>query len=356
MKKILVISSENIEKKLILTHLEDVQDVDIVKAVEIEGAENYLFEDPVCLIIIDWNLQGAKEFTSDLKSDEMFRMLPVIAIISDESNESIQDVFLNGADNYVFQEKINWFLPLAIRPLIGNNVLNDELVRKVSSLQEKAIHNFILLDLIKKYIPRTIWTLANDFAYEQKIHIPEEELELTIAFGDIKEFTPMAEQLAPIDVIKNLNTVFEIVTDAVFENNGDIDKFIGDAFLAVFVNPEDAIRGMVLAQKELEKLNENRKREGLHEIQFRIGIHTGPVIRGNVGGNKRYDNTLIGDSVNTAARLESQSLPGDILISRTTKEKAALELKSSKQSSIRLKGKTQEVVVYQIFDELKDKY
>jgi len=307
MKNILVIASILLEKKNILKFLTDIEDseVEIIQKASVNEGEEILFQTNISLIIIEWSLEGAVEFTYNLKSDEMFRLLPVLAIITAEGSK-IKEVFLKGADNYVLINHMD-YLPLVVKPLLTTNMINDELMQKTSILQEQAIHDFILLDLIKKYIPLTIWDMANDFAYQQRMHMPEAELELTIAFGDIKEFTRMSQHLPPMDVIRNLNSVFEIVSRIIYKHNGDIDKYIGDAFLAVFEKPLDAIIAMVRVQKEIETLNLNRSSEDKEAILFRIGIHTGPIIRGNVGGDQRFDNTLIGDTVNTAARLTAKA-------------------------------------------------
>jgi len=358
MKKILLVSTLNIEKDTICEFLTDINqtELDVIPIGSIAEAEEILFEVSTCLIIIEWELEGAAEFTYNLKSDEMFRLLPILALIQAGNKEARLDALSKGVDNYLYIDSDIDQLPLLVRPLVVNNLLNDEIVQKNSVLQEQAIHDFILLDLIKKYIPKTIWNLANVFAHEQKICIPEEEMELTIAFGDIKGFTRMSQHLPPIDVIRNLNSVFEIITRIIYAHDGDIDKFIGDAFLAVFNQPANAIKAMVKVQIEIAELNKLREADNKPAIMFRIGIHTGPIIRGNVGGEGRYDNTLIGDTVNTASRLESLSQPGDILISETTRQKAGLDIHPEKQFEVTLKGKDNEELVYQVFDLLKDAY
>ena len=122
--------------------------------------------------------------------------------------------------------------------------------KKYRYLQEESIHDFILLDLIKDYIPRTIMNIARSCAHEQKIEIPEEEQILTIVFGDIRGFTPRTQNMAPKDVISYLNRAFEVVSSLVYEYSGDIDKYIGDAFLAVFADPKDALKSMMAVQKK----------------------------------------------------------------------------------------------------------
>jgi len=286
----------------------------------------------------------------------MFRLLPVLALVADSSKEYVARAMLSGADNYLEKQAIAEMAYLTIRPLIKNNVLNSELVEKLSVLQEQAIHDFILLELIKKYIPKTIWDLANTFAYERKIKIPEEELELTIVFEDIKEFTKMAHKLKPIEVIKALNSVFQVATKIIYDNHGDIDKFIGDAFLAVFQHAEDAVKAAVQVQKGIEVLNQQRLKQKLSPLRFRIGIHTGPIIRGNVGGNQRFDNTLIGNTVNIAAQLESSSKGGDILLSEDTRKKAGLAIPAVYKKQIQLKGSNTQETVYQVYEVLRDSY
>ncbi|MBN1798629.1 MAG: adenylate/guanylate cyclase domain-containing protein [Spirochaetales bacterium] len=358
MKTILIISKDNKIKLKFDTCMKNFKKevFELIQVPSTVTAENILFEREITLIIMDWEVDGAAGFTEDLKNDEMFRLVPVLALLPDCSKEYISRAMLSGADTYLGKQTASALSYLVIRPLVKNNVLNSELVNKLSQLQEQAIHDFILLDLIKKYIPKTIWDLANSYAYERKIKIPEEELELTIVFADIKEFTKMAHSLKPIEVIKTLNSVFQVVTKIIYDNHGDIDKFIGDAFLAVFEKAESAVKAAVLVQKGLEGLNRSRVQEKLNPILFRIGIHTGPIIRGNVGGNQRFDNTLIGSTVNIAAYLESSSKAGDILISEDTRKKAQLVIPAEYKRQVQLKGSNSSAIVYQVYEVLKNSY
>ncbi len=358
MKTILIISVDGGLKNLFDHSLKQFKEevFEVVQVPTTGEAENILFDRDISLIVMDWELETAAGFTEDLKSDEMFRLLPVLALLPGDEKQRISQAMLSGADTYLDKGSADSMLYLVMRPLIKNNVLNSELVLKISQLQEQAIHDFILLDLIKKYIPRTIWNLANNFAYERKIKIPEEQLELTIVFADIKGFTKMSLPLEPIEVIKALNSVFEVATKIIYDNHGDIDKFIGDAFLAVFEQADEAVKACVLVQHGIEELNKKRVEDGLVPIYFRMGIHTGPIIRGNVGGSMRYDNTLIGSTVNLAAQLESSSKEGDILISENTMRKAGLSVPEQYKRNIKLKGSDSQGVVYQVYEHLKNRY
>jgi class 3 adenylate cyclase len=100
-------------------------------------------------------------------------------------------------------------------------------------------------------------------------------------------------------------------------------------------------------------MNAREIQEGRRPIQFRIGIHTGPVIRGNVGGNHRYDNTLIGDTVNMASRLESLAPAGGIIISEETRKKARLSIPQSSLRRERLRGRDVEDTIYEVFQHMQ---
>ena len=358
MNRILIISGTDIDEKPLKTLVAELEytEIDLLQIHTFEEAENELFETRIALIVIDWELPGAEDFIQALKSDEMFRLLPVLAVLPRHELETIRQVFVCGADNYIAREKCPELLAYKARPLLVNNVLNSELVGKISVLQEQAIHDFILQDIIKKYVPQDLYRQADTYAHEQKILIPEEELELTIVFADIQNFTGMSQHLPPSEVIRNLNDVFEISTRYIYQCGGDVDKFIGDAFFAVFREAGDAVKSSVLIQNELAELNLRRGGEGKAIINFRIGIYTGPIIRGNVGGNERFDNTMIGDTVNAASRLESICTPGEILISESTAKKAGITVGKDKQMKATLRGRDGEETLYYVYDALKKKY
>lgn len=147
-----------------------------------------------------------------------------------------------------------------------------------------------------------------------------------------------------------LNIVFEVVSRYIFSFGGDIDKFIGDAFLALFSDLKKAVTAMYGIQKELVDLNREQQEQGKDVIRFRIGMHTGLIIRGNVGGNDRYDNTLIGDAVNTAARLESKAPHGGLVISESIRKQLDLEIPDEYRLHSELKGRKGEETYYSVFD------
>jgi adenylate cyclase len=350
MNKIIIAILKNIKLDNTLDSILKEKDIALNISNSVEEAEKALFEQTPIGIITEWEIPDIETFVHNLKSDEMFKNLPILAITPFESSKS---AFEAGVDSCVHENAVET-IPMYLKPLICLSVENQNLLQRVSELQEKSIKDFILLDLIKKYIPKTIMDIAEEYAVQQKLEIPKKEMELTIVLADIKEFTRMSHRLKPAQVIDNLNAAFAIVTRITYEEGGDIDKFIGDAFLAVFDDPMKSIHAMYRIQSEIAELNETRKEQKLDPIEFRIGINTGPIIRGNVGGNNRYDNTLIGDTVNAASRLQEAAPPGGITISENTRKRADLFLPEEYKRTINMKGREGEELIWDIYDYIKE--
>jgi adenylate cyclase len=169
---------------------------------------------------------------------------------------------------------------------------------------------------------------------------------VTVLFVDIKDFTRLSEELGPIGSATLLNQYFDIITEVVFGYKGSIDKFIGDAAMAIFGAPfhdldytERAVQAAIDIQKKIKELN---------KYEVRIGINTGPAVIGNIGSTKRIDYTAIGDSVNIASRLEKMAGPGKIYIGETTYEKVKQIFKIRPIGMQKVKGKTMDVRVYEV--------
>jgi adenylate cyclase len=143
------------------------------------------------------------------------------------------------------------------------------------------------------------------------------------------------------------------MTDIIFDHEGTLDKYLGDGLMAVFGAPivknddaERAIQAAKIMRKELVKMMENPSLE--KKFKMRIGINTGKVVAGNIGSPKRLDYTVIGDAVNIAFRLESIAQPNQILIGENTYQKVKGKFNINKIGSRMLKGKSKEVMVYEV--------
>lgn len=171
----------------------------------------------------------------------------------------------------------------------------------------------------------------------------------------------MSEKMEPEDIIIMLNEYLDLCSRAVFAVEGTIDKFIGDGVMSIFGapveqkdHPERAVRAALQMQKESVKLAEGLMERYGRSVSFGIGINSGPAVVGNIGSRDRLDYTAIGDTVNLAARLESNAKPGQILLSKETYERVKAKFKATPLEPIKVKGKEKLVEIYQLEGELDE--
>jgi len=187
-------------------------------------------------------------------------------------------------------------------------------------------------------------------------------MEASVLFSDIRSFTTISERLGARETVTMLNEYFSIMVDLIGNNQGILDKFIGDAIMAVFGAPfagprdaDNAVRSAVQMMQALHPFNEARVLAGKDPVHIGIGVNTGEVVSGNIGSSKRMDYTVIGDGVNLAARLEGATKPYGtaILVSEFTTAAIQDEFRIREVDRIRVKGKTKPVAVFEIMDHLE---
>lgn len=207
---------------------------------------------------------------------------------------------------------------------------------------------------LKMYVDSQVVDQISDFTPMELSSVSARK-NIAVLFVDIRGFTSMSESLEPEQVVSILNEYFSVVYSSIIAWNGTLDKFIGDAAMAVFNAPndvEDYVFNAVCAaddiQKNFEPLREKFMSEYGKEVHLGIGINSGTAIVGNIGCMGRFDYTAIGDTVNTASRLESKALPGQILISETVYAEVERRVSVDRVGALSLKGKAQTVETYQI--------
>ena len=205
-----------------------------------------------------------------------------------------------------------------------------------------------------KYVaPQVVKEIAKSGTYE--IKLGGENRNVAVLFVDIRGFTPLSESLEPEQVVDILNSYLELTTSCIFRHGGTLDKFIGDATMAVFNAPfdtEDYVYKAVLAAWDIvqggNKIEEQFvERYGKH-VGFGVGVNCGPAVVGNIGCDFRMDYTAIGDTVNTAARLEANAPRGTVYISNSVYEQVKDRITADEVGEIPLKGKSKGVFVYSV--------
>ena len=196
-----------------------------------------------------------------------------------------------------------------------------------------------------------------------RLKLGGEKRNLTILFSDIAGFTSFSEKLAPEKLVEFINDYLTEMTDIVLANGGTLDKYIGDAVMAFWGAPIDnekheflACKTAVEMQKRVHELGSNWQIENENIINVRIGINTGNVVVGNIGGKNRFDYTVMGDSVNLASRLEgaNKQYGTNIMINQSTYDKVKDSFIVRELDNIRVKGKLEPTKVYELIGSKDD--
>lgn len=214
----------------------------------------------------------------------------------------------------------------------------DHLERK---RQEEEKDKIKIKTFFERYVnPKIIKELLS----REKLELRGKRQNVTVLFMDIRGFTRMSEKMSAEEVINVLNRYFDIATSIIFKYDGTVDKFVGDAVMALFNAPTSvkdhelkAVQAAMEIQKEIHSWG---------KISVGIGINTGEAVIGNIGSKHKMDYTAIGDTVNTASRLEGQTNAGDIVISHAVYEKVRQAYETRHREMVQLKGKVKPVDIY----------
>jgi adenylate cyclase len=218
-----------------------------------------------------------------------------------------------------------------------------------TSLREKVM----ITRAFARYVDRDVADeLLKDPAH---LVLKSERREVTVVFCDLRGFTPLSERLSSEEVVLLLNQFYELMIEATFRNGGTLDKFLGDAVMAIFgapiAHPDHALRAVraaVAMREGVERLSRRRIRRGGEPLTVGIGVSTGETVAGTVGTDDRMEYTVIGDSVNVAARLESTAKPMQILIAGRTWEVVKDVVKARSLGVVRVRGTEEEIEVYEV--------
>lgn len=225
-------------------------------------------------------------------------------------------------------------------------------------LKERKERNRVT-SIFGRYVSKAV--VAEILSNREDLKVGGVRKDVSLMFVDIRGFTPLSEKMEPEEVINILNEYLDLCTKAVFKFEGTLDKFIGDGVMSIFGAPiaqadhaERAVRAALEMRKNADKLAADLEKKYGKSVYFGIGINSGPAVIGNIGSQDRLDYTAIGDTVNLAARLESNAKPGQILLSSETYERVKEIFECTQLEPIKVKGKEKPVEIYQVDRALDD--
>jgi class 3 adenylate cyclase/methyl-accepting chemotaxis protein len=323
----------------------------------------------------DDELQGFEEMGL---SDQLPQVQEVGRVYLMRNLAGVQDAAFHGAQTTLLLGAIALVLSLLAIPLLARRF--TEPIGELS-LAMKEVGEGILEPLDEKHLSSIVEVKEAAHSFNQMIiglrqkkilehFVPEgtrkeiEELqgrttnlggqrwERTIMFSDLRGFTSMSEQMTPDQVMAVLNKYLHVMSKAIRLNNGDINEYIGDAILAVFESPDDAVRAGIAMTQELEELRKDTSIAALAGLAQGIGLHTGPLVEGNIGEeNKRLKRAVVGDTVNLAARIQDRSRDGSfscIFLSQSTKDKLTTDVDLVHFGDEEFKGKAEPIPVWEV--------
>jgi adenylate cyclase len=231
--------------------------------------------------------------------------------------------------------------------------LANEINEMAKGLKERERLKLHFTRYVSQYVMEKI------LSAETVAKLEGERRKITVLFSDVREFTHLAERLAPEEVVSLLNEYFKAMIDIIFKHHGTLDKFMGDGLMVEFGAPLDdalqernAVDAAIAMQKEMVSLGVQWKSQGKPSLKIGIGIHTGQAIVGNIGSEVRMEYTAIGDTVNVAARLEQMTKAIDvpILISEATHAAVKDHFTFKNLGSKTLPGREVPITVYSVLD------
>ena len=273
----------------------------------------------------------------------------IYSLLSTRTNDSAFS-YLNGVQGQFVDRTQEWNLRREREELIEQKGRDQELI------VEKTVQLENLATRLAKYLSPQIYQTI--FSGNQELQDTYARKNLTIFFSDIFQFTDLSDTLEPEKLAKVINSYLSEMTEIALECGGTIDKFIGDAILVFFGDPEsqgetnDALGCVEMAlrmQQRIQELQDHWKKQSVtNGLKVRMGITTGYCTVGNFGSNQRMDYTVLGKPVNLAARLESLASPGEILISDSTFALIEHQIKCTPFDEIQPKGFARPVKIHKV--------
>ena len=304
--------------------------------------EQLELNEDVDIVLSDINMPEMDGLTLLSKINEQKTLLKAVIVSAYGDMENIRTAMNRGAFDFVTK-------PVNFEDL---ELTMEKTISHVQQMREtmKAIKEN---NILKMYVDETVLNFMGGREFESSLMV-NETVVATVAFLDICSFTTISEKESPDTVVKLLNKYFDVMVKEIIAQGGYIDKFMGDAVMAVFRGDYHLDRAMDACLAVRKKVSELPNESGniFFTPKVSIGINSGEMISGNIGSAnlKRLDYTVIGDVVNVAQRLQTIAKEGQILINESSYEKVKESFNCNKVGEVNLKNKSHPVTIYEVLD------
>jgi len=276
--------------------------------------------------------------------------LPVIMTTGRDKTADMVRALSSGASDYV-KKPLEFDVVLA---RIRTQLLLKRAVAEIQQLNEGlSLRNRFIRKVFGRYVSDSV--VASLLETPKGLKFGGEKRVVTILMSDLRGFSSLSERLTPEQVVALLNIYLGAMAEVVMEYEGTIDEFVGDAVLAVFgapvPRPDHAARAVACAlsmQMAMGEVNARNRERGLPDVEMGIGVHTGEVVVGNIGSDKRAKYGVVGNPVNLTARIESYTVGGQILVSGTTKGAAGPSVMVGDEMEVQPKGTETPIKIHDV--------
>lgn len=307
-----------------------------------EALEKLKIHTDVNIVLCDINMPGMDGLTLLDRLKEHCPLMKTVIISAYSDMDNIRTAMNRGAFDFVTKPVNFNDLELTVEKTLQHV---KQLVETMKAIKENNI--------LRMYVDETVLKFMNSREFESSL-MDSETIDVSVAFIDICSFTTISENESPDVVVQLLNSYFDVMVTEIIAHGGYIDKFIGDAIMAVFRGEYHLDRAIESCLAVVTQINHLPLISGQMPFQPKvsIGINSGPVISGNIGSAslRRLDYTIIGDVVNTAQRLQSVALPGQIIIGEGSYDRIKESFKCLKVGDVNLKNKQNNMAIYEVIN------
>lgn len=308
----------------------------------VDALEKLSTEPNMDLVLSDINMPEMDGLTLLTKLHELNPLLKSVIVSAYGDMDNIRTAMNRGAFDFITK-------PINFEDL---TITMEKTLKHVAELQKtlKAIREN---NILKMYVDENVLKFMGSKEYESTV-MANENVEATVMFIDVCGFTSLSETTSPDVVVNMLNSYFDAMVKEIIAQEGYVDKFMGDAVMAVFrgeYHLDRALDAALAVRQQINKLPELKEMGG-YRPSVSIGINSGEMVSGNIGSSslKRLDFTVIGDTVNTAARLEFAATENQILISEECYQQIKEAFQCKKVGDIHLKNKKKSITVYEVLE------
>lgn len=311
--RILIVDDDWLNRDLLKAYL-TASGCEVVTANDGEEALDLALSNPPDLALADIQMprMDGLSLCRELKAAPATRFVPVVIVTALDSEEEKLKAIEVGADDFVSKPYNAVVLLTRVRSLLRIKQLHDE-VESRNQLLRQVLNRYVAEDVAEVILTDP----------ERHLKLGGELREVTVLFADIRGFTRYTEQHSAPEVIAALNSIFQSLSEVVFEHRGTFDKYIGDGLMIFFGapvaegdDPQRAVEAALDMQSRFQKLKQGTP--DFADLGLGIGVHSGQAVVGNIGSEEVMDYTVVGDVVNIAKRLQERAGPGELLLSDET--------------------------------------